>query len=1303
MEQPAESSVNPVAALPTSEPAAPPQSSSDDGDGAGGSGGGGGDGGGGSEDLRSSSVGKRLAAAPCVSLASAGGLMLFVALLGPTVAPLQFDASVNGFVPRGTPMALRINTGIMLQKGLSDDTLHGFPAADCGSPPVELWLALCGSQASDDVDTSTIFAPAAAVGGLLERLSGKCSPICMATVAPWYRECREQQPLDELADVVSSVITEKLPVTAQTALTLLFATNRGQCRSLAACVSGMLQTCDATMAASILENQRKVGAGPADSGGGAGASDSEREFCHQLHGSDIDGLDLGIYYEPVDEDGGDLLSATSLHEVCEFEARVLEYAGEQGYCQTREMNQLVEGGSCCPAQSYAQMLVWLLDKDCASITDDDIQQAVSLVRTCDAAESESCVPGWLGSSCAADGDCVAADPSCRSSIAKCKQRRCVSRCETAGEGGMLAPLIDEGDTLSDRIGGTVYSHLIYEFFDSDFAATGRLKLSKARFPFISAVHRNGEDMSQVVSKQQLLPLYNDVLAEAATPAAGKTVKVLSYEGVLMMDIVNQILVSDVLHVVGALLVVFLAMVFHTGSLFISALGMLHVVMAFPAAYTTYRLLFGIKWMSLLNYIGIFVAVGIGADDIFVYTDAWRQGAVMLPPDTPLDVRITWTLRRAGSAMLVTSFTTCAAFATNYVNNVVPMQLFGIFMALMVFWDYIFTVTWFPCVVAVYHVHIEPRYGSNHPFHACIPNRRRSEDMSDKSESLTAGTMGEHSGDKAADGGETGGVAMTAVAAQGKQQGQVIELWFRDTVAPFVFEFKKPIVAGILFVTIPLAVCALSMPLDEGGIQAFPLWHDQRQYMILDNHPHEHFRERPSSHWRGTIVQMAFGIVASDSGDRFDPDDQGELVFDDSFNTDDAAAQLWLLDTMVAARDQPFAMPGFIYPRAEVTSASGLTADGRRCAGQSTLELALDSKIGSFWVMNDCEVGQDGTTVVVLRVLSADDENLELCKLYPAYCLLLGPKLVDRVDITWASGQAATAYRVEGALYPDQWETLANVDGLSVDRPPNDSIAVGWKSFSFIRLSFRGQNMAIAEISCWGDDPSVVEIVHSISSALPEGSMCAGGLPLPNFAECAGQLARLATNPLTGNVTGLPGALFYNEGALKGVVARFHTTVGQGVVASWEYHKVHPNFLEWEGFIAERLELAPASCATAWTASMAFMAAETQASLQTACWRAGMLSLVIAFGVLMASTRNLTVSLLATGAIATILFWTVGIVVAMGWELGIMESMDIAILIGISCDAVVHFSHAYCECTVDGQQERMTHALHVRSQAIRTTT
>lgn len=1236
-------------------------------------------------------VGSLLARRPCTALAWTGGAMLFVGLLGPALAPLQFDASVKGFAPRGTPMALRINTGIQLQAGFADQTLQGFPDADCSAPPVELWLALCGSQAAGNADTSTVFGAATVLGDLLARLAGECSPICMTTVAPWYRECTEQTRLGlgDLAGIVADAIMDKLPATAQAGLALALATGQAKCASAADCVSDMLRTCDARLTQTLRDNNADMAPSATGSSSGHAAQSNDRDFCHVLHSDDVDSLNLGVYYEAVADN--DLLSAAALHEVCEFESRVLSYAGEQGYCQRRGMSQAhldAKEAACCPARSYAQMLVWLLDKDCASISDDDIQTVVRHVQACDAAQSESCVPRWIAAPCTTDSDCAEIDSTCRSTIAMCLDSQCVDRCETAGQAGMIVPLLGDvsGDALKDKLGGTVYTNLIYEFFDAGFAASGRVALSQGSFPFINAIHRNGEDFSQIRSKQQLLSLYNNILLEASQPSEGATVKVLASEGVLMMDVVNQILISDVLHVVGALVVVFIAMVVHTGSLFISAMGMAHVVLAFPAAYTTYRLLFGIKWMSLLNYIGIFVAVGIGADDIFVYTDAWRQAAVMLPPGVPLDVRITWTLRRAGSAMFVTSATTCAAFATNYVNSVVPMQLFGIFMSLMVFWDYVFTVTWFPCVVAVYHVYVEPRFGSHHPCSRCnFMSKDRSGAMSDRSEGLTAGQINTVDNEK--------GIDKDQVPEPTSQRR--IEVWFRDSVAPTIHIYRVYIVAVILLLTIPLAVLTFSIQLDEGGIQAFPLWHDQRQYMMIKNHPREHFRSAPNSHWRGTTVQLAFGIVASDSGDRFDPDDQGVIQFDDDFDANDAEAQTWLLETIRSARQQPFTMPAFLYPTVTVASAHGTASDGQPCARESTIALAVDSNIASFWSINDCEVDDGGSTVLEFNFLGGDRHSLMLCEQYPAYCLTLGPKLLDRVDILWGAGQAAGGYRVEGALYPGQWHEITSIDALSPDRP-SDSIHLGWSSFAFLRISFRGQGAAIAELSAWGEQPSVVEMMHAVSSALPSNSVCGGGLPLDNFVECSGQLARLSIDSLTGNVTGLPGALVFDgngRSQLKGIVASFHTTVGQGVVESWEYHKVAPSMQQWNDFVAARLAVAPPTSATAWAACLAYMAAETQTALRSACWRAGLLSLAIAFAVLVGSTRSLTVSLLATGAIATILFWTVGAVVASGWQLGIMESMDIAILIGISCDFVVHFSHSYCACPRDGQQERMTHSLY----------
>lgn len=386
----------------------------------------------------------------------------------------------------------------------------------------------------------------------------------------------------------------------------------------------------------------------------------------------------------------------------------------------------------------------------------------------------------------------------------------------------------------------------------------------------------------VKSKHQLLPLYNDVLQPNAFKG---TVHKLCHEGVLQVDVIQQQLVSDVHHVILAVVVVFAAIWIHTGSFFLTSMGMLHVLMAFPSAYTFYTLVLGVHWMPLLNYIGIFVAIGIGADDIFVYTDAWRQGKALLPAGCPLDVRISWTLRRAGSAMFLTSFTTSAAFFTNIVNYVVPMQLFGLFMGLMVIFDYIYTVTWFPCAVAVYHVHIEPnscmlwgKLARTFPALTRLCTRQQlgvagggavddsnslygntpdvslaldSELVGHPSSSSSAETVVKTFDDPVAandGGGGEGGVELRRV-----------EKMFRDVIAPRVQAARLPIIAAVAVLTVPFAYYMFSLELDEGGIQPFPKAHDQRQYMdisALDGV----FQTPPGSHPRGMNVNILYGML-----------------------------------------------------------------------------------------------------------------------------------------------------------------------------------------------------------------------------------------------------------------------------------------------------------------------------------------------------------------------------------------------------------------------------------------------------------
>ena len=58
-------------------------------------------------------------------------------------------------------------------------------------------------------------------------------------------------------------------------------------------------------------------------------------------------------------------------------------------------------------------------------------------------------------------------------------------------------------------------------------------------------------------------------------------------------------------------------------------------------------------------------------------------------------------------MLVTSATTIATFIiTAVATPFVALQTFGIFAALLVFWDYVLVMTFYPTVICLYAIHFE---------------------------------------------------------------------------------------------------------------------------------------------------------------------------------------------------------------------------------------------------------------------------------------------------------------------------------------------------------------------------------------------------------------------------------------------------------------------------------------------------------------------------------------------------------------------------------------------------------------------
>ena len=59
------------------------------------------------------------------------------------------------------------------------------------------------------------------------------------------------------------------------------------------------------------------------------------------------------------------------------------------------------------------------------------------------------------------------------------------------------------------------------------------------------------------------------------------------------------------------------MVFHTRSCILSVLGMFHILLSIPMALWINLVILGVDVINFLQFLSIFIILGIGADDVFI--------------------------------------------------------------------------------------------------------------------------------------------------------------------------------------------------------------------------------------------------------------------------------------------------------------------------------------------------------------------------------------------------------------------------------------------------------------------------------------------------------------------------------------------------------------------------------------------------------------------------------------------------------------------------------------------------------------
>ena len=161
---------------------------------------------------------------------------------------------------------------------------------------------------------------------------------------------------------------------------------------------------------------------------------------------------------------------------------------------------------------------------------------------------------------------------------------------------------------------------------------------------------------------------------------------------------------DISLAIVSLLAVALFMWLQVGSVLLTCGGMFGIVMSFCITLPTWKI-FGNETYTFMQIMVIFIVLGIGADDIFVFCDAWKQSRAHPKASRSIEARFQWSWSRAMKAMSVTSLTTGSAFILTSLSDIPQISTFGTFAAVVIAWVYILTITWFPACVIIHEKYV----------------------------------------------------------------------------------------------------------------------------------------------------------------------------------------------------------------------------------------------------------------------------------------------------------------------------------------------------------------------------------------------------------------------------------------------------------------------------------------------------------------------------------------------------------------------------------------------------------------------
>lgn len=184
-------------------------------------------------------------------------------------------------------------------------------------------------------------------------------------------------------------------------------------------------------------------------------------------------------------------------------------------------------------------------------------------------------------------------------------------------------------------------------------------------------------------------------------ASTKEMRVHFYGEVLTSYEITRTVWHDSAYALGSLAFVFCYLVFHLRSGILAVAALVCIALSFPLSYGIYSLVVGHHRMIAINFLSLFVVLGVGADDVFVLNDLWRNSRMHGTGEIALARRLWLMYTKAGAAIFATSATTAASFFANIASSIGPLRQFGFFMGTCITMNWLVVATVYPLVLVVY--------------------------------------------------------------------------------------------------------------------------------------------------------------------------------------------------------------------------------------------------------------------------------------------------------------------------------------------------------------------------------------------------------------------------------------------------------------------------------------------------------------------------------------------------------------------------------------------------------------------------